>query len=125
LLALAGTDQESDVAGVDVGEVEAGQFQTAEAGGVEHFQEGPIAQAFGGAGVGLGEDGFDVLDREQGVGELPGLFGQDPFGGGVVKTVPFARQPAEEALERVEQDVLGAGGRGWPSLLRASRRWRW
>ena len=105
--AFARADQQGQVAVIHVAEIEIRQLQAADAGGVEGFQDRPIPEALHGLEVGLGKDGFDVFDRQERMGKLPGPFGQDPLGGGVDEEAPFPNQPAEEALERGEQDVLG------------------
>ena len=69
--------------GVVVAVVEIGHFAAADAGGVEEFEDGAVAQAEGVGGIWNGEEVVDFLFVE-GFGELGVLFArQVEVGGGV------------------------------------------
>ncbi len=105
--ALALADEEGLDGRVVVGAVQAGEFGAADAGGVEEFEDGAVAQAEGVGGIWEGEDAVDFL-RGEGFGEALGLFaGQVEVGGGVGGEDGVAAQPGEEPAHDAEPAELG------------------
>lgn len=99
--------------GVEVVDVEAGEFAEAHAGGVEHFEDGGVA--FGcpggslfvlGQGQGQGEHGLDLSDGEDDR-EFLFLFGDLDVEEGVVIPSAAMVQPFVEAAEGGEVEADG------------------
>jgi hypothetical protein len=95
--------------GIVVAVVEVGHFTAANAGGVEEFEHGAIAQAEGIGGVGDGEQALDFLFAE-GFWQLGALFArQVEIGGGVGGDGAGAAEPGKEAPDAAEPRKLGVG----------------
>ena len=107
VLALA--DEQGAGGGIVVAVIEVGHFGAADAGGVEEFEDGAVAQAEGIGGVGDGEQALDFLVAE-GFREVAGLFArQVEVGGGVGGDDAGAAEPGEEAPDAAEAGELGVG----------------
>jgi len=84
-----------------------GHFGSADAGGVEEFEDGAVAQAHGIGGVGQREQAVEFF-RAEGFGEATGLFaGQVEVGGGVGGNGAAATEPGEETPDAAEPTELG------------------
>jgi hypothetical protein len=89
--------------------IEVGHFGAADAGGVEEFQNGAVAQAEGVGWIGDGEQEVDFLFVKS-FRELGGLFSwQVEIGGGVGGDDAGAAEPGEEAADAAEPGKLGVG----------------
>ena len=109
LAVLALADEEGAGVGIVVAVVELGHFAAANAGGVEEFEDGAVAQAEGVGGVGDGEEALDFVFVE-GFGQAAGLFAREvEIGGGVGGDGACAAEPGEEAANAAEPGELGVG----------------
>jgi hypothetical protein len=89
--------------------VQVGHFGPPNAGGVENFEHGAVAQAKGIDGVGDGEQAFDFLDCE-GFGQVAGLFTrQVKIGGGIGRNGAGAAEPGKKTPHTTEAGELGIG----------------
>src|SRR5690606_23655298 len=108
LAALAHDDAHHAVAQAQVLDVQADQFADPQAGGVQGFQHGAVAQPEGGADVGRGQQGFD-LGLGQGLGKAGGLAGAAQAQAGILGAQAAPQRPQEEAPQGGEAAVGGAG----------------
>ena len=109
LAVLALADEEGAGVGIVVAVVELGHFAPANAGGVEEFEDGAVAQAEGIGGVGDGEKALDFVFVE-GFGQAAGLFAREvEIGGGVGGDAAGSAEPGEEAADATESSKLGVG----------------
>jgi hypothetical protein len=105
--------------GIVVAVVEVGHFAAADAGGVEEFEHGAVAQTEGIGGVGDGKQALDFLFVE-GFGELGALFAwQVEIGSGVGGDGAAAAEPGEETADAAEACELGVGDER-PAAARAA-----
>lgn len=117
--ALALADEEGPRMAVVVAEVELDHLGSADAGGVEEFEDRPVAQSEGAAEVLQGDDVFD-FDGRKGFGELAGLFaGKVEIGGRICGDVAVPAEAGEEAPDATEPGELGIDGK-WLSGARGA-----
>ena len=117
--AFAAADVEGFRVRVVIAMVEVGQFGAADAGGVEEFEDGAVAQAEGIGGVGNGEQKTDFL-RAESLRELACLFAwKVEIGGGVRGDDSGAAEPSEESAQATEPRELRVDGEGAPSARAA------
>ena len=110
--AFAVTDVERPLDGLEVAPVEEGQFGAADAGGIEGFQDGPVAQAQNRGDIGLGQNQFGFGGGEDMGGQGPGLAREVQIGCRIGRQVALPGEPAEERLDGIEIAHLGAPTEG-------------
>lgn len=110
--AFALVDEEGVLVGVDVVEVEVGEFAASDAGGVEDFEHAAVASAERGGEVGEREDVFGLLCCEVVAWELEGRGRQFDRTGRVVVDVAVGVEPSVETADGDEVLLFGAG-RQW------------
>ena len=108
LVTLALADVERLALAVQVGDMKAGQLAAADAGGIEGFQNGAVAEAEGITDVGDGEDGAGFAEAERLLGKVLFLAWQFKFRGRVGNEEVLFGEPGEEALEGAKAGTLGA-----------------
>ena len=92
---------------VVVAVIELAHLAAPDAGGVEEFKNGPVAEADGIGGVWDGEEAGDFLGA-QAFGQLPTLLaGEVEIGGGIGGDDAGAAEPGEEAPDAPETGELG------------------
>ncbi len=107
LAVLALADHQGAGGGIVVAVVEVGHFAAPDAGSIEEFEDGAVAQAEGIGGVGDGEEALDFLFVE-GFGQAAGLLArQVEIGGGIGGNGAGAAKPGEEAPHAAEPGELG------------------
>ena len=115
---LAVANQQGVGGGIVVAGIELGHFGSADAGGVEEFEDGAVAQAHGIGGVGQREEPVEFF-RAEGFGEAAGLLaGQIEVGGGIGGEGAAATEPGEETPDAAEATELGVD----PQWLFGARR---
>ena len=102
---------------VDMRDQETGALAHAEAAAVQDFQDGAVPQARRVPGVHRGDDGIDLLHRQDGGEVLPEFGGVDAVAG-VVLQVAFLDAPVEEGPEGTEHPGLGALGQAFLDAFR-------
>lgn len=122
-LAALAADVEQALGGVELSDGELAGFADAEAGGVEEFEQGPIAQEkvgtdwFVGGGGEAKASEFGLGCREQGgdvgflkeAGQATGQFGEPELAGRGRGAETFTDEPSEEGAERAEPEGDGGG----------------
>ena len=99
--------EQGEGGGIEVALVELGHFAAADAGGVEEFEDGAVAQAEGIVGVRKGEQTVDFLRRE-GFGKAASLLArQVEIGCRVGGNHSGAAKPGEEAPHASEPGEMG------------------
>ena len=110
LAALAAADVQGLQGGIKVAEIEAGHFGAADAGGVEKFEDYPVAQAKRAREVGELKQAGDFRLAE-GFGKVARLLAwQVEVGGWVGREHAGAAQPGEEAPDTSKPGELAIGG---------------
>ncbi len=99
-MALALTDMEGLALTVEVVDFKPGQLAAADAGGVEGFQHGAVAEAEGGANVRHGEQGAGFLEPERLFGQVLFLGSDDEAGGLFVVMEGAEAGPVQRGLRR-------------------------
>ena len=119
LAVLALAHEQGPGVGIVVAVVEIGHFGAADAGGVEEFEYGAVAQAEGIGGIGNGEQALDFLGSRY-FGSAAGLLArQVEIGGGVGGDDAGTAEPGEEAPDAAEAGELGVGDER-PAAARAA-----
>jgi hypothetical protein len=100
---------------IDVIEVDRDQFRQAQAAGIEELDHGPVAQGQGVIGLGLVEEGAELVGLEGGGQFALGLGGADALGG-VGAQAALPQQVFEEAAQGREFALQGlaAGAAAMP-----------
>ena len=93
----------------DVRDPQADGFGDAQPAPVEHFQDGPVAEARGAPGIDALEDGGDFFDRQDGR-EVAAQFRRLDAVAGILFPFAFEDGPFEEGAERAHEPGLGTLG---------------
>ena len=109
---------QSAVFEVDVVDGQPGEFETAQARGVEQFENGPVAVAARGGHVGLRQQPHDLFVAQHALGQVPGLVERGKVFTGIDEDFPAFVQEGEERFDDPHLPVA-VSNRGRPALLGA------
>ena len=118
LLALAHADHHRAALHVEVVELQAGEFQPPDAGGVEGFQDGPVADAQRVGDVGLVEHAVGFAGRQHVLGQAFLHLGHVEFAGRVVEGVVLLAHHLKKARTGTRWANWLPKVSGWPFSLR-------